>query len=124
MHNRARLVAGSFLTKHLSIDWRKGAAHFYAHLVDGDVANNSGNWQWVAGTGTDTRPNRMLNPTRQQHSLDPDCVYAGRYLPELGTAEYPKPLIAHEDAVARFRGAGAPKATLRPCWHGWARSRR
>jgi deoxyribodipyrimidine photo-lyase len=107
MLNRARLVAGSFLTKHLSIDWREGAAHFYAHLVDGDVANNAGNWQWVAGTGTDTRPNRMLNPIRQQHSLDPEGVYAGRYLPELGTAEYPKPLIAQEDAVARFRAASA-----------------
>ena len=104
MHNRARLVAGSFLTKDLSIEWRQGAAHFYAHLVDGDVANNAGNWQWA---GTDTRPNRMLNPIRQQHSLDPEGVYAGRYVPELGTAAYPKPIIGHEDAVARFRGVGA-----------------
>ena len=53
MHNRARLVAGSFLTKQLGIDWRRGAAHFFEHLVDGDVANNTGNWQWVAGTGAD-----------------------------------------------------------------------
>ena len=62
MHNRARLVAGSFLTKHLGIDWRHGAAHFFEHLVDGDVANNTANWQWVAGTGTDSRPYRRLSP--------------------------------------------------------------
>lgn len=108
MHNRARLVAGSFLTKHLSIDWREGAAHFYAHLVDGDVANNAGNWQWVAGTGTDTRPNRMLNPIRQQHALDPEGIYVRRYVPELGTAEYPEPIVGQADAVARFRAASAP----------------
>jgi deoxyribodipyrimidine photo-lyase len=107
MHNRARLVAGSFLTKHLSIDWREGAAHFYDHLVDGDVACNAGNWQWVAGTGTDTRPNRMLNPIRQAQRFDPEGLYARRYLPELGTAEYPEPLVEHEAAVARFRGAVA-----------------
>ena len=57
--------------------------------------------------GSDTRPSRMLNPIRQRRSLDPDGVSAGRYLPELGTAEYPKPLIEQENAVARFRGAGA-----------------
>jgi deoxyribodipyrimidine photo-lyase len=92
MHNRARLVAGSFLTKHLGIDWRQGAAHFFQHLVDGDVANNTGNWQWVAGTGTDSRPNRRLSPQRQAERFDPDGVYARRYVPELGTPEYPEPL--------------------------------
>ena len=105
MHNRARLIAGSFLTKHLSIDWREGAAHFYAHLVDGDVANNTGNWQWVAGTGTDTRPYRMLNPERQAQRFDPGEVYARRWIDELGTPDYPEPIIGHEEAVARFRGA-------------------
>jgi deoxyribodipyrimidine photo-lyase len=94
MHNRARLVAGSFLTKHLGIDWRVGAAHFFEHLVDGDVANNTGNWQWVAGTGTDSRPNRRLSPQRQAERFDPDSVYARRYIPELGTPDYPKPLAA------------------------------
>jgi deoxyribodipyrimidine photo-lyase len=92
MHNRARLVAGSFLTKHLGIDWRRGAAHFFEHLVDGDVANNTGNWQWVAGTGTDTRPYRKLNPQRQAERFDPDGIYARRYIPELGTPDYPRPL--------------------------------
>ncbi|MHB1241876.1 MAG: cryptochrome/photolyase family protein [Gaiellaceae bacterium] len=104
MHNRARLVAGSFLTKHLGIDWRAGAAHFAEHLVDGDVASNSGNWQWVAGTGADSRPNRILSPARQAARFDPDGAYARRYLPELGTADYPPPVVVHEEAVARFRG--------------------
>ena len=92
MHNRARLVAGSFLTKQLGIDWRRGAEHFFEHLVDGDVANNTGNWQWVAGTGTDSRPNRRLSPMRQAQRFDPDEIYARRYLPELGTPEYPEPI--------------------------------
>ena len=90
MHNRARLVTGSFLTKHLGIDWRRGAEHFFEHLVDGDVANNTGNWQWVAGTGTDSRPNRRLSPQRQAERFDPDGVYARRYIPELGTPDYPR----------------------------------
>jgi deoxyribodipyrimidine photo-lyase len=82
MHNRARLVVGSFLTKQLGIDWRHGAAHFFEHLVDGDVANNTGNWQWVAGTGTDTRPYRTLSPQRQAERYDPDGTYVRRYLAE------------------------------------------
>ena len=92
MHNRARLVTGSFLTKHLGIDWRNGAEHFFEHLVDGDVANNTANWQWVAGTGTDTRPYRKLSPQRQAERFDPDGVYVRRYVPELGTADYPPPM--------------------------------
>ena len=107
MHNRARLVVGSFLTKHLGIDWRSGAAHFFEHLVDGDVANNTGNWQWVAGTGADSRPYRMLNPYRQAERFDPHAVYVRRYVPEYGTEDYPEPIVVHEDAVARFRGAAA-----------------
>jgi deoxyribodipyrimidine photo-lyase len=82
MHNRARLVVGSYLTKHLGFDWRHGAAHFYEHLVDGDVANNALNWQWVAGTGTDTRPYRRLSPQRQAERFDPHGAYVGRYLQE------------------------------------------
>jgi deoxyribodipyrimidine photo-lyase len=93
MHNRARLTAGSFLTKHLGIDWRAGAAHFFDHLVDGDVANNVGNWQWVAGTGADTRPYRRLSPIRQAVRFDPDGTYVRRYVPELGTPDYPGPIV-------------------------------
>ena len=92
MHNRARLVTGSFLTKHLGIDWRRGAEHFFELLVDGDIANNTGNWQWVAGTGTDSRPNRRLSPERQAERFDPDGVYVRRYIPELGTPDYPSPM--------------------------------
>jgi deoxyribodipyrimidine photo-lyase len=107
MHNRARLVAGSFLTKHLGIDWRRGADHFFNQLVDGDLANNTANWQWVAGTGADSRPNRMFNPSRQAERYDPDSAYARRYIPELGTPDYPAPIVAHDAAVARFRMAAA-----------------
>lgn len=107
MHNRARLVTGSFLTKHLAIDWRAGAAHFFEHLVDGDVANNTGNWQWVAGTGADSQPYRMLSPARQAERFDPHGIYVRRYVPELGTPDYPEPIVAHADAVARFRRAAA-----------------
>ncbi|MDQ3065944.1 MAG: DNA photolyase family protein [Actinomycetota bacterium] len=103
MHNRARLVTGSFLTKHLRIDWRAGAAHFFEHLVDGDVANNTGNWQWVAGTGADSRPYRMLSPQRQAERFDPYGVYVRRYVAEYDTDAYPDPIVDHREAVARFR---------------------
>ncbi len=107
MHNRARLVTGSFLTKHLGIDWRAGAQHFFDHLVDGDVANNTGNWQWVAGTGADSRPHRMLSPRRQAERFDPYEAYVRRYVPEFGTSDYPEPIVAHEEAVTRFRTGAA-----------------
>ena len=87
MPNRARLIVASFLTKTLGIDWREGAAHFERLLVDADLANNVGNWQWVAGTGNDTRPNRVLNPIRQAHRFDPDGVYARRWVPELASLQ-------------------------------------
>ncbi|GGT19925.1 cryptochrome/photolyase family protein [Nonomuraea spiralis] len=83
MHNRARLIVASYLVKVLGIDWRAGARHFFEHLLDGDVANNSGNWQWVAGTGNDTRPNRGFNPLRQAQRFDPAGEYVRRYVPEL-----------------------------------------
>ncbi|GHA92554.1 deoxyribodipyrimidine photo-lyase [Streptomyces termitum] len=124
MHNRARLVTASFLTKTLLLDWRDGARHFLDLLADGDVANNQLNWQWVAGTGTDTRPNRVLNPVRQAQRYDPDGAYARRWLPELaGLAapavhepwrltgldraayDYPDPLVPLADGLARFRAA-------------------
>ncbi|EUA68815.1 FAD binding domain of DNA photolyase family protein [Mycobacterium xenopi 4042] len=83
MHNRARLITASFLAKTLYLDWRLGAAHFMSLLVDADVANNQLNWQWVAGTGTDTRPNRVLNPIRQAQRYDPNGDYVRRWIPEL-----------------------------------------
>jgi deoxyribodipyrimidine photo-lyase len=123
MHNRARLLTASFLVKDLSIDWRHGAAHFLEWLVDGDIANNSGNWQWIAGTGNDTRPHRMFNPTRQAERFDAKGDYVRRYVPELAALpgarihepwradsaerrrlEYPEPVVDHADVAAAFRG--------------------
>ncbi|WP_369202188.1 deoxyribodipyrimidine photo-lyase [Streptomyces sp. PU-14G] len=88
MHNRGRLLVGSFLAKTLYVDWRVGARHFLDHLVDGDIANNQMNWQWMAGTGTDTRPNRVLNPVTQGKRYDPEGGYVRRWVPEL--ADVPK----------------------------------
>jgi deoxyribodipyrimidine photo-lyase len=89
MHNRARLLVASFLVKDLGLDWRQGAAHFFEWLVDGDLANNAGNWQWVAGTGNDTRPNRVFNPIRQALRFDPRGDYVRRHVPELRAIEGP-----------------------------------
>ncbi|WP_432982191.1 cryptochrome/photolyase family protein [Dactylosporangium sp. CA-233914] len=83
MHNRARLITASYLTKHLHVDWRAGGDHFFDLLLDGDVANNYGNWQWVAGTGNDTKPYRRFNPLRQAERFDPTGDYVRRYVPEL-----------------------------------------
>src|SRR6201992_4466990 len=89
MHNRARMIVASFLTKTLYIDWRRGVSHFASLLLDADVANNVGNWQWVAGTGNDTRPNRVLNPLRQAARFDHDGDYVRRYVPELASLAAP-----------------------------------
>lgn len=85
MHNRARLVAGSFLTKDLQLDWRAGEAWFMRWLLDGDVASNNGNWQWIASVGVDPAPafRRLLNPALQQQRHDPDGTYVRRWVPEL-----------------------------------------
>jgi deoxyribodipyrimidine photo-lyase len=77
--NRARLIVASYLTRTLGLDWRLGADVFSRLLVDADVASNVGNWQWVAGTGADTRPNRVFNPARQAKRFDPDGQYVRRY---------------------------------------------
>jgi deoxyribodipyrimidine photo-lyase len=85
MHNRARLVAGAFLTKHLGIDWRRGEAWFMRLLLDGDQANNNGNWQWIASVGVDPQPvyRRIYNPTRHLERYDPNGQYVRSYVPEL-----------------------------------------
>ncbi|MEU1482013.1 deoxyribodipyrimidine photo-lyase [Streptomyces sp. NPDC005760] len=124
MHNRGRLLTASFLTKTLYVDWRIGARHFLDLLVDGDLANNQLNWQWVAGTGTDTRPNRVLNPVIQAKRYDPDGTYVRRWVPELAALEgslvhepwklrgaeraaldYPDPIVELPEGLARFRRA-------------------
>ena len=83
MHNRSRLLTASDLTRQLRVHWTAGARHFFDLLVDGDIANNAGNWQWVAGTGNDTRPGRRFNLLRQAHRFDPDGLYVRRYVSEL-----------------------------------------
>lgn len=87
MHNRARLITASYLTKHLQVDWRAGGDHFFDLLLDADVGNNYGNWQWVAGTGNDTKPYRRFNPVRQGHRFDPRGDYVRRHVPELAGVE-------------------------------------
>jgi deoxyribodipyrimidine photo-lyase len=84
MHNRVRMVVASFLVKDLHIEWQRGARHFMAWLVDGDVAQNQLNWQWVAGTGRDAAPYfRVFNPVLQGEKFDPDGTYVRRWVPEL-----------------------------------------
>jgi deoxyribodipyrimidine photo-lyase len=119
MHNRARMIVASFLTKDLYLDWRLGAAHFQSLLADADQACNQLNWQWVAGTGTDRQPGRIFNPTLQSKRFDPAGEYIARYVPELAglSAEvihdpppeirrsrgYPAAIVDHRDAAARWR---------------------
>jgi deoxyribodipyrimidine photo-lyase len=131
MHNRVRMVAASFLVKDLLIDWRRGERWFRRWLADGDVAQNVGNWQWVAGTGPDAAPYfRVLNPVTQSRRFDPHGSYIRRWVPELAPLDdraihapwdaapldlaargivvgdtYPAPLVDH--AVARARALEA-----------------
>jgi deoxyribodipyrimidine photo-lyase len=118
MHNRARLVTASFLVKHLGIDWRAGEAVYLEHLIDADTQQNTGNWQWVAGVGTDAAPYfRIFNPSLQARKFDPDGAYIRRWVPELAEVRdehihepwrapepppgYPAPIVDHAEARAR-----------------------
>ncbi|MDN4501054.1 deoxyribodipyrimidine photo-lyase [Alteromonadaceae bacterium BrNp21-10] len=84
MHNRLRMIVGSFLTKHLLVDWRKGEAYFMQQLIDGDFSANNGGWQWAAGTGCDAQPYfRIFNPVTQSKRFDADGIFIKKYLPEL-----------------------------------------
>ena len=124
MHNRLRMVAASFLSKHLLIDWRQGEAFFAAHLVDIDQASNNGGWQWSAGTGCDAQPYfRMFNPASQAQKFDPHAAFIRLYVPELENVpakaihqmhhlsalskhqSYPEPIVPH--AAARHRALSA-----------------
>ena len=127
VHNRARMIAASFLTKHLLVDYRAGEAEFMRHLVDGDPASNNGGWQWTASTGTDPQPwFRVFNPILQGARFDPDGAYVRRWVPELADVpaarihepwtmtaaeqtasgcrigiDYPVPIVDHAEARAR-----------------------
>ena len=126
MHNRVRMIAASFLIKHLLIPWQQGEAWFHDTLVDADLANNSAGWQWVAGCGADAAPYfRIFNPIIQGKKFDPEGTYVRRWVPELrelpaelihepwkrstgldgATPAYPPPLIDH--AFARQRALAA-----------------
>jgi deoxyribodipyrimidine photo-lyase len=125
IHNRARLVTGSFLVKHLGIDWRRGERHFMRWLIDGDEANNNGNWQWIASVGVDPQPvyRRIYSPMRHAERYDPTGAYVRRYVPELANVpdrhlaeparmspdeqrecgcvigvDYPEPIVDHAEA--------------------------
>lgn len=129
--NRARLIAGSFLTKHLLIDWRAGERWFWDTLIDADPANNAMNWQWIAGSGPDAQPfHRIFNPVTQAEKFDPEGAYVRRWLPELAALPdaaihrpweaseqtlaaagvrlgetYPRPIVEHAAARARALAA-------------------
>jgi deoxyribodipyrimidine photo-lyase len=128
VHNRARMIAASFLTKHLLIDYRRGERHYLEFLTDGDFANNNAGWQWSAGAGLDAQPYfRVFNPTLQGQKFDPDGDYVRRWVPELARlapphihapsqapraeleragitlgSTYPLPIVEHSVARARF----------------------
>jgi len=134
MHNRVRMVAASFLIKHLLIDWREGARWFWDTLVDADLANNSASWQWVAGSGADAAPFfRIFNPVLQGEKFDPGGAYVRHWVPEIAGLPdrylhrpweapaavlrdagislgktYPAPIVEH--AAARIRALDAFKA--------------
>ena len=102
MHNRIRMVAASFLTKHLLIDWRWGEAYFAGRLLDYDLASNNGGWQWAAGSGCDAAPYfRIFNPYLQTKKFDPEFKYIRKWVPEFEEFTYPRPIIEHEAARKR-----------------------
>jgi len=131
MHNRVRMIVASFLVKHLRIHWREGEAWFWDTLVDADLANNAGNWQWVAGSGADASPYfRIFNPMVQGAKFDPEGEYVRRWCPELKKLpdkfihapfeadadvlaqagvklgrDYPKPIVDHAEARNAALGA-------------------
>jgi deoxyribodipyrimidine photo-lyase len=88
MHNRLRMIAASFLVKHLLVDWRLGEKYFADRLIDFDLASNNGGWQWAASTGCDAQPYfRIFNPVMQSQRFDPDGKFIRRYVPEIAALE-------------------------------------
>ena len=128
VHNRARMISASFLTKHLLVEYVEGEAHYFRHLADGDLAQNNAGWQWSAGCGCDAQPwFRIFNPVTQGRKFDPDGDYVRRWVPELAGLparwihepwnapplelaaagiklgeDYPEPIVDHATARERF----------------------
>lgn len=102
MHNRVRMLVGSFLCKHLLIDWRWGEAYFAEKLHDYDMSSNVGNWQWVAGSGVDASPYfRIFNPTTQIDKFDKQHKYIKQWVPDYQELTYPQPIVDHKEARER-----------------------
>lgn len=102
MHNRVRMLVGSFLCKHLLIDWRWGEAYFAEKLLDYEMSSNVGNWQWVAGSGVDAVPYfRIFNPTTQIDKFDKEKKYIKEWVEEFGTDDYPEKMVDHKEARER-----------------------
>lgn len=102
MHNRVRMIVGSFLCKHLLIDWRWGEAYFAKKLLDYEMSSNVGGWQWVAGSGVDASPYfRIFNPYSQTDKFDKDKQYIKKWVPEFDTVDYPEPMVNHKEARER-----------------------
>ncbi len=111
MHNRVRMLVGSFLCKHLLIDWRWGEAYFAEKLHDYDMSSNIGNWQWVAGTGVDAAPYfRIFNPTSQIQKFDKGLEYLNKWVPDFQELTYPQPIVDHK--MARERCLNTYKSAL------------
>ena len=102
MHNRVRMLVGSFLCKHLLIDWRWGENYFAKKLLDYEMSSNVGNWQWVAGCGVDASPYfRIFNPKEQIKKFDKDFRYIKKWVPDFESSSYPKEIIDHKFARSR-----------------------
>lgn len=111
MHNRVRMVTAGFLVKHLLINWQWGEAYFASKLLDFELSSNNGNWQWAAGTGCDAAPYfRIFNPIVQAKKFDSQQEYIKKWIPEIGTAKYVKPII--DMNYARIRSLETYKAAL------------
>ena len=111
MHNRVRMLVGTFLCKHLLIDWRLGEAYFAEKLLDYEMSSNVGNWQWVSGCGVDAAPYfRIFNPTEQIKKFDKDHSYIQKWVPEYQELTYPQPIVDHK--FARERCLNTYKAAL------------
>ena len=108
MHNRLRMIAASFLTKLLLIDWREGEKYFMETLIDGEFAANNGGWQWSASTGCDAAPYfRVFNPTRQSERFDPDGQFIKKFVPELKNVDS-KHIHAPTRAICQQTGYSEP----------------